>query len=485
MSRSRSGVVDRRTFVKDAALMAAAAGGLSAGLGGLSGLLAQPSAVRAGLRGLRVDGQTRPFNIVCLGDSVMWGQGLQESTKFTWLIKNWLQDKMPGRPVNRFVYARSGATLVPDKEVPDESHVAEWMNNPNLGEVPCSWPWVRQQVVVARNNLTSQQISNYAVDLVLLDGGINDLGVFGTLLVATNNPDDIRTRSATYCRGHMLEVMGRVRDTFPNAKILVTGYFPVVSRDSNLDALAVLLALVVPFAGLPVNSEIKSKLVTLSDTWYDASNTDLAAAVTAFNNRWAAASSVSSRTPPATFARIPWSSEHSYAAPNARLYTAGLPNDPVYWQRLDACAKAGGGKAGSPLCLDAKIGHPNASGAVAYANACKAQLNAYLPEWLNLKQMAACVEMDPMPSVGVPTSLTVYATTEGPTGRMRVPATVRIGGATYRSDTPLPVTLCTSSRTISVDRSGTRPVREAGERVVTCAPITVSAAGYADVVVQD
>ena len=136
-------------------------------------------------------------------------------------------------------------------------------------------------------------------------------------------------------------------------------------------------------------------------------------------------------------------------------------------------------------CLEAKSGHPNPAGAAAYAEACKTQLNRYLPEWLGLKQMAACVEMDPMPRAGVQTSLTVYATADGPTGRMKVPGTVRIGNQTYPTDRPVPVTLCSGSRLVSVDRSGTRVEREVGERVVSCEPITVSAAGYVDVVVRD
>jgi lysophospholipase L1-like esterase len=475
----------RRAFVKDAALAAAAASGLTGGLGALSGLLAQPRPSSPRSRLLLGSGQARPFNMICLGDSVMWGQGLEESTKFTSLVKTWLESKLPGRTVNRFVFARSGATIAPDDEVPDESRVAAWMNNPGLSEVPCSWPWVQQQVVVARQRLVSQQIAPEAVDLVLLDGGINDLGVFESFLVATNDPEDIRRKSATFCGDHMADVLDRVRTNFPYAKIVVTGYFPIVSMASNLDALTILLSLVFPGAGVPLNNEIQSKLVTLSDTWYKASNEDLARAVASFNNKWA--SNPTTNTRPAAFARIPWGAEHSYAAPSSRLYLAGLPNDPVYWQRLDACAAAGPGKAGSPLCLDAKIGHPNASGAAAYAAACQAQLMPSLVGWGGAKLMSACVEMDAMPTAGVATTLLVHATESGSASKT-VRGTVRVGGQTFATDTPVPLTLCTRRTTYGGDPgAGREREKDPRERVtaIACAPMIVSAPGYVDVVIKD
>ncbi len=461
MIRWKPGAVNRRTFVKEAALAAAAGSGLTGGLGGLSRLLAQPYS--SGLSPLVVQGagQDRPFNMICLGDSIMWGQGLTESTKFTYLIKTWLESLLPGRSVNRLVYARSGATLAPDKDVPDESHVQAWMNDRTLGEVPCSWPWVRQQVVVARADLAGRRMAADDVDLVLLDGGINDIRI-GKLLNVDTSPETIQALSVAYCRSVMFTVLAQVRNNFPRAKILVTGYFPIASEQSNLDALAVLLSFLLLWQGPSVNDAIKRKLTTLSDTWYQASNSDLAGAVAQLNGR-ADASSPSSSTPPAAFAMIPWEASHSYAAPDSRLYIAGLPNDPVYEQRRRGCDAAGPAKRGDPLCLDAKIGHPNPSGAEAYADACQTQLRQYLPEW-GARMISACVDMDPMPTSGMPTTLTVRATTVGPTGPTPLPATVRVRGLTFPTGSPVSVSLCTGS---------------------VCEPITVSAPGYVDVVIRD
>ena len=468
----------RRAFVKDAALAAAAATGLTGGLGAVGRLLAQPRPA-SGLGSRVVAGQTRPFTILCLGDSVMWGQGLEESTKFTSLVKTWLEGKLPGRIISRQVYARSGATIAPDGEVPDESHVAAWMNDRSLGEVPCSWPWVRQQVAVARDDLAAQQIAADAVDLVLVDGGINDIGIF-KFLDAGQSTAFIRSQSAEFCGTQMSDLLGRVRIAFPSAKILVTGYFPVVSEETDLFALAAFLNILLPVVGAALTPEIRSKLAALSATWYQASNDDLGNTVASFNARWAGTSGGS---PPAAFARIPWGVEHSYAASNSRLWLAGLPNDPVYWQRERACDKAG--RLLDPKCRDAKIGHPNPAGAAAYAAACQEQLRRYLPEWGGAKLLSACVEMDPMPAAGVSTTLTVRATANGPTGRQAVPATVRVGSQTFPTDTPVPVTLCSNRTVTTVDRSERRPTKEDRATVLSCTPLTVSAPGYVDVVIRD
>lgn len=486
MSRSESGAVNRRTFVKDAALSVAAASGLTGGLGALSGLMAQPGPVRSGSRLARVTAQSRPFNMVCLGDSIMWGQGLRDSNKFTAQVESWLESRLAGRGVNRYVYARSGATIGPDQEIPDPSRVQPWMNDRSLGEVPCSWPWVRQQVSVARADLASRQVSADSVDLVLVDGGANDVGI-KTMLNEFNTADMVRQRSTDLIGGQMPDLLNLVRGAFPNAKILVTGYYPIISEQSDLGFISGLVSLVIPApAAAALAGDARSRLAVLSQAWYEASNSQLSQAVTAFNSKWPANPTYG--TSPAAFARIPWRPEHSYAAPSSRLWLVGAPVDEVYSERSSACNTAGllwnreqveQGK--NITCLEAKAGHPNPTGAGAYAAAIQAELGRYLAEWTGAKLMTACVEMDPMPAPGVSTTLTVRATGEGPAGPRAVPASVRVGAQTFATDTPIPVTLCT--------RQVSRAYREDGKLaptgVVSCTPITVSAAGYVDVVIRD
>jgi hypothetical protein len=134
------------------------------------------------------------------------------------------------------------------------------------------------------------------------------------------------------------------------------------------------------------------------------------------------------------------------------------------------------------------MGHPNPAGARAYTSACTAHLNQYLPEWRGAKLMSACVEMDPMPAAGTATTLTVHATQIGTNGRMTVPATVRVGTATFPTDTPVPLTLCTNqTRTVGGAAASTGREREERERatVTVCTPMTISAPGYVDVVIKN
>ena len=50
------------------------------------------------------------LNMLVLGDSIMWGQGLRDRDKFWWRIRNWLQEKT-GRRVQERIEAHSGAAI--------------------------------------------------------------------------------------------------------------------------------------------------------------------------------------------------------------------------------------------------------------------------------------------------------------------------------------------------------------------------------------
>jgi hypothetical protein len=481
MSRYKDRAIARRAFVKDAVVAAVAASGVSGGLGALTELFAQPARVGrtsdavAGTQGLR------PLNMICLGDSVMWGQGLADVSKFSTRVREWLRREIPSRLVNRFVYARSGATIAPDG-----TRVEPWMNDPSLGEVPCSYPYIQDQVWIAKQNLADRHgISHEWVDLILLDGGANDVNI-RTLL----NPDpfftesDLRSIVTRLCASPMAALIENAHQTFPRAKILVTGYYPIVSAQSDPVGVAALLggiglALAV---GVPV---VLGKLAEQSDAWYETSNAAFQWAVDTFN-RHASVNRLDPayRTYPASFAQVSWSPLNSYAARDTYLWNViGITNwpDEVADARQVHCTQAG--QVANPLCRDASMGHPNTAGAGAYTAACISQLRQYLPEWRGDKMMSACVEMDPKPAAGTPTTLTVHATERGMSEKA-VPATVRIGSTTFPTDTPVPLALCSEQATSTVDQSGARPVTVT-DTVTVCAPITVSAPGYVDVVITN
>ena len=51
-----------------------------------------------------------PLQMLVVGDSIMWGQGLSEDEKFSSRVKCWLQEKT-NRPVELHVEAHSGAVI--------------------------------------------------------------------------------------------------------------------------------------------------------------------------------------------------------------------------------------------------------------------------------------------------------------------------------------------------------------------------------------
>ncbi len=55
----------------------------------------------------------RPFDFLVVGDSLIWGQGLEEKDKFYALTKNWLENEFFGgrRRVALKMKAHSGATI--------------------------------------------------------------------------------------------------------------------------------------------------------------------------------------------------------------------------------------------------------------------------------------------------------------------------------------------------------------------------------------
>lgn len=78
-------------------------------LGAVSALLI---ANRGGHTAFAAD-ELKPLEFLVVGDSVVWGQGLEEKDKFYSLTADWLRDEAFGarREVNLKVKAHSGSTL--------------------------------------------------------------------------------------------------------------------------------------------------------------------------------------------------------------------------------------------------------------------------------------------------------------------------------------------------------------------------------------
>jgi lysophospholipase L1-like esterase len=156
-----------------------------------------------------------PFRIVCIGDSIVWGQGLLPNEKFNFLVQQALLPKFPGATLESVAHSGAviGATGV--------------SGTPQVGEVPAS----RLSIIEQCDGYTNFPET---VDLVLMDGGINDVGVASILNPLALIPSlDMRVVHA--CHDGMLVLLKKVIAKFskPTCRILVTGYYPILSSLSD------------------------------------------------------------------------------------------------------------------------------------------------------------------------------------------------------------------------------------------------------------
>jgi len=331
----------------------------------------------------------RPFNLLVLGDSISWGQGLREEHKAWYQVKTWLEDS-GGRKVRERVEAHSGAVI----GSPGDSG-----GNPvpaQDGEVNRGYPSVNHQIGNALNSYADPS----QVDLVLVNGCINDVDA-RRLLNAVNTPDGIRELAQEKCGPPVEAMLSRITTTFPKAHVIITGYYPILSEKtaSDLFMRAMLKRL---YSGTePMNDkQLRTRLIDISKEWYLATNQMLAGATSKVDAQLAAKGS-GQRT---LFAEIAFQPEHSFAAPHSRLWgfdasflrkllvvlTLGRvtlkTNDEQRNQRGSSCKDTFRPTPGETrdqekarknriaLCRLAAIGHPNREGARLYAEAIGKQL---------------------------------------------------------------------------------------------------------------
>src|ERR1041385_7945922 len=61
-----------------------------------------------------------PLNLLVLGDSISWGQGLRDEHKASYLVKRWLEQQT-GREVIQTMQAHSGAVIGPSASTRDKA----------------------------------------------------------------------------------------------------------------------------------------------------------------------------------------------------------------------------------------------------------------------------------------------------------------------------------------------------------------------------
>jgi len=329
------------------------------------------------------DGQAaRPLNMLVLGDSIIWGQGLKAEHKSWYQVKLWLETNT-GRTVIEKVEAHSGAVI-------ERSSLTDNLTATNP-EVNVGLPTVNDEIDDALRFYSD----GARVDLVLLSGCGNDVGA-QNLLNASGSEEIYRLTEAK-CSSPVERLLRRITTSFPAAEVIVTGYYPFFSEQTRNDfimkALTRRFFKTNPGAPKMSSKEVLERLTTNSKEWYQASNKALAEAVRKVN------AELGGGRERVMFAKIEFPPDYSFAARRTRLWGLNrspfrmalvmlsfgrilLPsNDEVRRQRTASCDEVykrqpnetpeqkKERQKGHMLCRYAALGHPNRKGALLYADA--------------------------------------------------------------------------------------------------------------------
>ena len=338
-----------------------------------------------------------PFDMLVLGDSIMWGQGLRDEEKFSFRVKCWLEEKT-NREVRVHVEAHSGAVISGTTSAPPLFTTSD-------GEVNLSSPTINEQLDHAIRFYREQQAGPA---LILMNGCINDVGV-KSLLAASTPLEELGARARKSCGEGMQLLLQRVRSSFPQSQVLVTSYYPIVSLQTADNAFLRLLVKKLnnqsPEARRLSDKEMRRRLIAISDEWYNISTSSLLEAVKKTN------AAADAGSPKVAFVEIPFGPEHVFAAPESLLWNfmfastnvsgfarivvllsfgtaAYKTNDHLRESRIKSCEETFKKPKGIKeekdkknarqdlflICRYASLGHPNHMGALIYTEAIKGQL---------------------------------------------------------------------------------------------------------------
>ncbi len=223
------------------------------------------------------------LTLLVLGDSVLWGQGLRDANKCAAQVQQQLQNAHHLEVNPPVMFAHSGASIALPPGVRDAP--------PLWGEIPAYTPTITAQMEAAAQDYRD-------ADLIVLDGGSNDLGIL-RLVNPLERGATIYAEAQRCCGQPMQDLLGRVLAAFPRARVVVTGYYPIVSSESGpggiehlLKALgmqgtweAIAQQVVDEMEACFLFQLIRHKLANLSTAWHDGSTQARRGAVQAINAR--------------------------------------------------------------------------------------------------------------------------------------------------------------------------------------------------------
>lgn len=365
----------------------------------------------------------RPFEILAIGDSVMWGQGLLFKDKFSFRIKNWLETEIfkNKRAVNLFVAAHSGATIKLKREKgfePTTTYIGEinistpsitqqaddafgWYKN---GTIPKGYkePYPKElgkRLPESLDYYNDAPVAPKNVDLILVNGGINDMGAQNLVNPAFSR-DKIIDAAKKYCGSAMEDLLKKLCVQFSNARIVVTGYFPLISKGTSPTAvseailnifdenkLTKFLAKTGRKFSLPEVEKIhpfRNYLAKHSSVWVDESNKNLRHAVNNINNLYPLKGMSGELGKRVFFAESQFEEKNAYGAKESYLWELidqTKTNDCLYETRTKVCRAQGLDgliKTDRIICQRAGLFHPNIKGADSYFQSIKTELVKFI-----------------------------------------------------------------------------------------------------------
>jgi len=304
------------------------------------------------------------FHIIVIGDSIAWGNGLNEEDKYYHLVADWLEKKL-NKPVDVTVYAHSGAKISGSKDLwtfIGDLNPFKGRYDPNMNS---AYPTLKEQA--------DSIIDADKVDLILISGGINDVDIMKLINVYTSAKEI--NQSAQSIKDPMKELLSSLLIKCKNAKIIVTNYYPIVSENSNIDTISAAYGTGVFIINSALNKN-PFDAVTIKERLTENSNMFHGGSTTALDNAVLEADSSANRI---TLAMINFQPNNCYAASQTWLWKLdGLKtNDDQFDYR-------------SPLTSDPinkinAIGHPNRDGAIEYARAIENIITTKGLDWLEPK----------------------------------------------------------------------------------------------------
>ena len=112
-------------------------------------------------------------------------------------------------------------------------------------------------------------------------------------------------------------LLTRITGSFPNAHVIVTGYYPILSEKTSNDFFMRALFKRLYTGSAPMNDkQLRERLIEISREWYLATNRMLAAATEKIDAQLTAKGSRQR----ALFAEVVFLPEHSFAAAQSRLW---------------------------------------------------------------------------------------------------------------------------------------------------------------------